>query len=292
MSGLAEHSQPCARPCAHQVAIVEANDELAERTWRLRLRCPEVARQCHPGQFFMVRLPGRTDPLLGRPFALYDTHGQAGGWTDLEIVHLVVGKVTTLLSGLRAGDAVEIWGPLGSRFPAIPEHVRRVTLVAGGIGQTPFLAYTRELLGDRGFGGLPAHRVADRVELVYGARRASLLAGLDAFSEAGAQVVACTEDGSVGLRGRVTDGLGKLEKPEWIVACGPEPMLHAVARWAREHAVPCHVSLETPMACGLGICFSCVVKVAASDQPAGWDYQRVCIEGPTFDAATLVDLHD
>lgn len=285
-------SCPTPRPCVHQAATVLANDQLAERTWRLRLRCPEVARFSQPGQFFMVRLPGRTDPLLGRPFALYDTVlDDSGEVIGLEMVHLVVGKVTTLLSGLKAGDPVEIWGPLGTRFPAIPAQVKRVTLVAGGIGQTPFLAYTRELLGRRGFGDSPARKVVDHVELIYGARRQSLLAGLDAFVEAGAQVLPCTEDGSIGLKGRVTEGLDSGEKPEWIVACGPEPMLHAVAQWARQRSVPCQVSLETPMACGLGICFSCVVKVASREQAAGWDYQRVCIEGPTFDAATLVDLH-
>jgi len=282
---------PNIRPCAHVGAMVLANDLLAERTWRLRLSCPDLAATSQPGQFFMVRLPGRTDPLLGRPFALYDTVVDgAGKLIGLEIVHLVVGRVTTLLSGLKPGDMVEIWGPLGTRFPEVPERVKRVTLVAGGIGQTPFLAYTRELTGQRGFGGAAPRRVADRVELVYGARRQELLAGLDAFVEAGAQVLPCTEDGSIGLKGRVTDGLDSGEKPEWIVACGPEPMLHAVARWARERDVPCQVSLETPMACGLGICFSCVVKVASSEQASGWDYQRVCVEGPTFDAANLVDL--
>lgn len=283
---------PSPRPCAHQEATVLANDQLAERTWRLRLKCPGLAALAQPGQFFMVRLPGRTDPLLGRPFALYDTVLDAGGaLIGLEIVHLVVGKVTTLLSGLKPGDPVEIWGPLGTRFPEVPAHVKRVTLVAGGIGQTPFLAYTRELLGRRGFGGAEPGRVVDKVELVYGARRQSLLAGLDAFVEAGAIELPCTEDGSLGLKGRVTDGLDTCEKPEWIVACGPDPMLHAVARWARERGVPCQVSLETPMACGLGICFSCVVKVASGEQASGWDYQRVCIEGPTFDASTLVDLN-
>ena len=282
---------PSTRPCAHVGATVLANDILAERTWRLRLGCPELAASSQPGQFFMVRLPGRTDPLLGRPFALYDTVVDSEGRViGLEVVHLVVGRMTTLLSGLKPGDTVEIWGPLGTRFPEVPAQVKRVTLVAGGIGQTPFLAYSRELTGQRVFGGSNRRRVAERVELVYGARRQELLAGLEAFEEAGARVVACTEDGSTGLKGRVTDGLDSLEKPEWIVACGPEPMLHAVARWARERGVPCQVSLETPMACGLGICFSCVVKVASSEQASGWDYQRVCVEGPTFDAANLVDL--
>ena len=117
------------RPCAHKSASVLANDQLAEQTWRLRLHCPEVAALAQPGQFFMVRIAGRTDPLLGRPFALYDTvlDGQ-GGLVGLEIVHLVVGKMTTLLSGLKPGDSVEIWGPLGMRFPAVPDHVARVAL--------------------------------------------------------------------------------------------------------------------------------------------------------------------
>src|SRR5438045_4014648 len=125
----------------HLRADVLENVHLARDTWRLRFRCPELARSIRPGQFLMLRLPHHSEPLLGRPFALYDIVADA-----IDVVYLVVGKVTGLMTSLRAGDVVDVWGPLGNGFQplATDDHV---ALVAGGIGQTPFLAYIRELLG-------------------------------------------------------------------------------------------------------------------------------------------------
>jgi dihydroorotate dehydrogenase electron transfer subunit len=93
-----------------------------------------------------------------------------------------------------------------------------------------------------------------------------------------------SDDGSVGFHGFVTQLLEKHEPPDCLFGCGPEPMMKALAKLARRWNVPCQLSLETPMACGLGICFSCVTKVRTAD---GWDYRRVCVDGPIFDAATL-----
>jgi dihydroorotate dehydrogenase electron transfer subunit len=233
----------------------------------------------------MIRLPGTTDPLLGRPFALYDTvlddQGQAVG---LDVVYLVVGKVTGLLAGLRPGDRVEVWGPLGNGFPDLA-GLDHVALVAGGIGQTPFLAHVRELLGRRGYGGRPARQAVRRVSLYYGVRTADLAAGVPDFIEAGAEVHLASDDGSLGFRGLVTQLLEQHERPQHLVGCGPEPMLKALAGLARRWGIGCHLSLETPMACGVGICFSCVTWVRTAD---GWDYRRVCVDGPVFDAAALV----
>jgi dihydroorotate dehydrogenase electron transfer subunit len=158
-------------------------------------------------------------------------------------------------------------------------------LVAGGIGQTPFLAQVRELLGGRGYGGRPARRTAQRVSLFYGVRTADLAAGVDDFRAAGAEVHLASDDGSVGFRGFVTQLLQQqTPRPGHLVGCGPEPMLKALAELAGDWGVPCHLSLETPMACGLGICFSCVTKVRTAD---GWDYRRVCVDGPVFDVQSL-----
>src|SRR5947209_1998020 len=137
----------------HRTARVAEHVRLADRTFRVRLHCPEVAAAIRPGQFVMLRLPDTADPLLGRPFALYDTVlDAAGSPVGLDVVYLVVGKMTGKLAGLVAGGSLEVWGPLGRPFLDVgsPE---RVTLVAGGIGQTPFLAFARELLGTRGYGG-------------------------------------------------------------------------------------------------------------------------------------------
>jgi dihydroorotate dehydrogenase electron transfer subunit len=268
----------------HGPREVVENVPLARHTYRIRLHAPELAAAVRPGQFFMLRLPGTTDPLLGRPFALYDTVLEAGGRpVALDVVYLVVGKMTARLALARAGERIEVWGPLGNGFASVG-GAGHVALVAGGIGQTPFLAHARQLLGTRGYGGRPARREAGRVSLYYGVRSADLAAGVEDFRAAGAEVHLATDDGSLGERGFVTQLLQKHEPPDHLFGCGPEPMLHALADVARGWGVPCAVSLETPMACGVGVCFSCVTKVKT---PEGWDYRRACVEGPVFDAACL-----
>lgn len=268
-------------------AVLE-NQRLAPDIYRLRFHAPSLAATARPGQFLMLRVPGRTDPLLGRAFAVYETDPAAGA---VEIVHLVVGKMTHLLARLTPGDEVEWWGPLGRPFPDYA-GVDHLVAVAGGIGQTPFLTLLQRALGRKGYGGDAVRREVNRASVYYGARTAAAFAGLDAFAATGAEVHLATDDGSAGHSGFVTE---KLEAdfvagrhgpaPRWV-GCGPEPMLHALANLAQRLGVPCDVSLETPMACGVGICFSCVVKVKEAS-PAGWDYRRVCLEGPIFDAAKL-----
>jgi dihydroorotate dehydrogenase electron transfer subunit len=163
-------------------------------------------------------------------------------------------------------------------------------MVAGGIGQTPFLALAQEALHKKRYGDSP--RDVPRplhVTLCYGARTADYLAGVEDFQQLGVDVRLATDDGSRGHHGLVTDLVKQVlaehhGRPR-IVCCGPEPMMEAVAHIAREAHVPCQVSLETPMACGIGICFTCVAKVR---QPGGgWDYKRTCVEGPVFDAAAI-----
>ena len=269
----------------HNAAPVLENVRLARDTYRIRIECPELAAAILPGQFVMLRLPGTSDPLLGRPFALYDTVlANDSEPVALDIVYLVVGKLTGKLAGLTGGDLVEIWGPLGNGFPELT-GLNHAGLVAGGIGQTPFLAYARQLVGQRGYGGRPARRGVQRVSFHYGVRSADLLAGIDDFRSADVEIYLATDDGSGGFHGFVTQLLETGERPQHLFGCGPEPMMKALASLARRWQVPCHLSLETPMACGVGICFSCVTPVRTQ---SGWDYRRVCIDGPVFEAASLV----
>jgi dihydroorotate dehydrogenase electron transfer subunit len=268
----------------HQTVPVAENVALARDTYRIRLKTADIAHVIRPGQFVMLRLPGTSDPLLGRPLALYDTVLDPGSQPDgIDIVYLVIGKLTGRLSALRGGDQVQLWGPLGNSFPDLA-GCDRVGLIAGGIGQTPFLAYVRELLGQRGYGGQTAHPRAKQVALYYGVRTAALAAGVEDFRTAGAEVHLASDDGSLGFRGFVTQLLAQHQPPQHLVGCGPEPMLRALTDLARRWQVPCHLSLETPMACGVGICFSCVTRVRLND---GWDYRRVCVDGPIFDADSL-----
>jgi dihydroorotate dehydrogenase electron transfer subunit len=268
---------------------VEENVELARDTYRVRFACPEIARRITPGQFVMLRLANCNDPLLGRPLALYNVTPDAAGRPHfIDVVYLVVGKMTRLLAVFQAGAQLEAWGPLGNGFPPTPsEHL---VMVAGGIGQTPFLALAREHLGLHTFGD-PSRRVprAKRVTLCYGVRSREYLAGVDDFTEAGVEVRLSADDGSLDHRGFVTDLIRPVvEESPWpcrIVCCGPEAMMETTTKIAQELGVPCEVSLESPMACGIGICFSCVKKIR--DATGGWDYRRTCVEGPVFEGGNV-----
>lgn len=272
---------------------VSEHAQLARSTYRLHLECPEIARRIVPGQFVMLRLAGGDDPLLGRPFALYDTVlDDAGEPFAIDVVYLVVGKMTGRLTRIAVGDALEIWGPLGNGFPV--RSVKHLIMVAGGIGQTPFAALGREFLGGRAYGEPRRHGAhAERVTLCYGARSKEYLAGIADFEKRGIEVRVSTDDGSAGEKGFVTSLLERmLDDPgaapvaeTHLACCGPEPMMAAVAKLAERRGLSCEVSLETPMACGLGICFSCVTRVR--DDSGDWDYRRTCVEGPVFDARRI-----
>lgn len=269
--------------------VIEENLRIARDTYRVRIRAPEIAQRIVPGQFLMFRLPECNDPLLGRPLALYDTVVDAtGAAVGMDVVYLVIGRMTRRLALLPPGAALEAWGPLGNGFPPTPTG--HLVMVGGGIGQTPFLALSREYAGLRRYGA-PGRTVtqAKKITLCYGARAADLLAGVEDFRSVGVDVVLSTDDGSAGHHGLVTELIRPVVRssalPCRIVCCGPEGMMEATARIARELGVPCQVSLESPMACGIGICFSCVAKVR--EDSGEWDYRRTCVEGPVFDGERI-----
>jgi len=277
---------------------------LARDTVRIRFLAPSIAAQSIPGQFVMLRLASCNDPLLARPLAVYDSSDDPQeGWVDL--VYLVKGKFTQRLSKLPPGVPLDVWGPLGNGFATRPAG--HLIMVAGGIGQTPFLTLAKQHRGLRSF-GQPAASVApsERITFLYGARSADYLAGLEDFSQTGIELRIATDDGSRGHQGFVTQLLEELltevkglapspvaetadhandGDPLRIACCGPEVMMEAVSQIAAAANVPCEVSLETPMACGIGICFTCVAKVKTAD--GEWDYKRTCVEGPIFSAQSL-----
>lgn len=267
------------------------NRRIARDTFQLRFAAPEIASRVTPGQFLMLKLGGLNDPLLARPLAMYDvTPEYEGGPAHyLDVVYLVKGKFTTRLAESGENAPLDVWGPLGNGFStAACDHL---IMVAGGIGQTPFLAVAKEAFGHQAYGS-PGRDVMSprRITFCYGARTADYFAGLDQFAEAGVELRLCTEDGSRGQAGLVTEALTTVlqetELAARIVCCGPEPMMAAVSRIAAAAQVPCQVSLETPMACGMGICFTCVATIA--DEAGRADYKRTCVEGPIFDASQVV----
>ncbi|MCC9655443.1 dihydroorotate dehydrogenase electron transfer subunit [Rhodopirellula halodulae] len=261
------------------------NEAIAENTHLLRVAAPEIARTFRPGQFVMIRMTGVNAPLIGRAFAIYDVHAGADGQPEsIDLVYLRKGALTLPLSEAPVGTMVTVWGPLGNGFD--DRSCDRLIMAVGGIGQTPMLAAGRDAM-QKGW--------AKNVELIYGARRASLLAGVDDFRASGFQVTTCTDDGSEGRAARVPDVLSdrlkevRATSPDEtvrVITCGPEIMMEKSAEVCQELGVDCQVSMETPMACGIGICFSCVAKVKQDD--GEWDYKRTCVEGPIFDACKIV----
>lgn len=277
--------------CAQQVRTrVLENVQVARDTFCLRFAAPEIAGRILPGQFLMVRLAGINDPLLGRPLALYDVvPTRKGEATAIDVVYVTLGKMTRRLALGKPGDELDVWGPLGNGFaPIATEHL---ILVAGGIGQTPMLALGQESLGLRQYGDPPRTVPrAKRVTLCYGVRSADRVACVSDFQSAGFDVRLASDDDTIGQHGLVTDLLEIVlnethGQPRVVVCCGPEPMMEAVSKLCRDKATRCLVSLETPMACGIGICFSCVAKVRQAD--GTWDWKRTCVEGPVFDAPQI-----
>lgn len=283
---------PGMMPHARQFhATVDGVRQLAQATWAVRIRQPELAQRITPGQFFMIRPASGSDPLLGRPFALYDVYEDDDGRPiGVEFGYVVVGKLTSLMSSWQSGVAVTLWGPLGNGFP-VPSS-KRLICVAGGIGQTPFLGVAREALGLQQYGQpvRTLNQAPEDVTLCYGVRSADFAAGLDDFEQPGLNVQVATDDGSLGHHGLVTDLLTEQLRTgtddTQVYCCGPEPMMKAVGDLCLAADVPCWLSLETPMACGFGACFSCVTKVRVGDDD--WDYRRTCVEGPVFRAEQLI----
>ncbi len=274
----------------HGTVAVAENVPLAHDTYRIRFACPEIARRIVPGQFVMLRLADCNDPLLGRPLALYDVVPDAVGRPhSLDVVYLTVGKMTRLLPEFLAGSRLEVWGPLGNGFP--PTATEHLVMVAGGIGQTPLLALGPGVPGSARVRRSAPARVprAEKSRCAMASATASTWPAWKIFATSASAVQLSTDDGSHGHHGLVTDLIRPVvERSAWpcrIVCCGPEAMMAATAEIARELGLPCQVSLESPMACGIGICFSCVKRIR--DAGGGWDYRRTCVEGPVFEAGDV-----
>lgn len=245
----------------------------------IALDAPDIAAAATPGQFVMVK-PGRaSDPLLRRPFSVFEILEKNGRIMGLTLLSKRIGVTTNLLYDAVVGDVVSCLGPLGRPFSLV-EPPKEAWLVAGGVGLAPFATLAATLRA-RGV----------RVTLFYGARSGRELFYLDWFQAHGVMLELATEDGSRGVKGRVTIPLDRAlasrdNENVVVYACGPEPMLEAVAHVSARHGRPCEVSVERVMGCGMGGCYSCVIPVR--DAGGGQHYVRSCIGGPVFSAADLV----
>src|SRR5262245_61992097 len=257
-------------------AKVAENRVLGGGYFVLRLAgCASLA-SAKPGQFVMIRGAWGRDPLLPRAFSLLSV-SPAGGTAD--VLAKTVGRGTALLERSLPGAEVDVLGPLGSSFPA-PDPDCVDLLVAGGVGLPPL--YMQGELAS-------AQKLVARAELLYGGRGAKDLVLLEEMRAMGLALHLTTEDGSVGTKGLVTRALeARLNdhrgKRVRVMGCGPNAMLWAVARLAREREIPCFISLEENMACGIGVCLGCAIP--ARSRP----YRYVCSNGPVFDAADVLDV--
>jgi len=262
-------------------AAVVSNRALSSDYNVLTLAAPAIAALARPGQFVMVKAGRHHDPLLRRPFSLFEIVRTAhGAPTGFSLLNKRIGPSTSLLYRASPGDTIDVLGPLGTAFTLI-DAPQAAWLVAGGVGLAPFAALAETLA---------ARRVS--TTLFYGARTAAELFYLDFFERLGVDLVLTTEDGSRGERGRVVAPLDRrlaarqADDAVTVYACGPEGMLHAVAAVAARHARPCEVSVERIMGCGMGGCYSCVVPVRLPSGAA--HHVRACLEGPVLASDRIV----
>ena len=240
----------------------------------LRLEAPTISSSVKPGQFVNI-LPrtGSIDPLLRRPFSVYQT---GGNW--IEVIVQIHGKGTQELAYRSKGDTLDVLGPLGMPWKAESSNYQTAILVVGGVGVASMPSLTKYLQSS-----------SKKFVTYYGARTASLFA-----DEYLINVSYATDDGSKGFRGNVIELLrgdlsgNKFESPKLFV-CGPTPMMRAAVKLAEEFSIPCEVSLETEMACGVGICQGCpVVTTEHEFASTGKKFHLVCTHGPSFEREQII----
>jgi dihydroorotate dehydrogenase electron transfer subunit len=263
-------------------AAVIANRRLSSDYNVLSLDAPEIARGVRPGQFVMIKPSHGLDPLLRRPFSVFEIlRDGSGRATGLSIFNKRVGIGTSLLADVEQGARVGVLGPLGRPFEPV-DPPAEAWMIAGGVGLAPFVTLAEALVAR----GTPA-------TLFYGARTGSELYCAELFEALGVRVVLATEDGTRGTRGRITvpleAALQRIAPTQTVqlYACGPTPMMQACAALGGRHRRACDVSLEQVMGCGLGGCYSCVV-LARSSPEAKPHHVRSCIDGPVFGANQIV----
>lgn len=247
-----------------QAEIVE-NRTIAPEVKRLTLHIPDIACGAEPGQFVMIQINSLHDPLLNRPLGIARTEAAAG---NVMLYYRVVGRGTKLLTAKRPGEFLGLLGPLGRGFEMIGT---RPLIVGGGMGLAPLLHVAQKLC-------------PHPVEVIAGGRNKSELFWVEEFRNVCNKVHVTTDDGSLGTRGTCVDILPQLAAEQGfdaIFACGPKPMLKAVAACAAKLKIPCQISLETYMACGFGACLTCTCEARDGG------YLQVCKNGPVFKAAEV-----
>ena len=255
-------------------------DPIGADCFRIGVECPLPADAVEPAQFFMLRRSDGEGPLLPRPFSLERLKDGV-----LSFVVKVFGRGSRALAAVRPGESFDLVGPLGRGFPPVRRD-EGVVMVAGGIGIAPFAHLLDRALG----AGVPPGAMT----LVFGSSTAEALYALPLYESFGIRLVLATDDGSRGFRGNAVDCYGaelaarRLDPRTPVLGCGPDRMLRAFARFARARKLRASLSVETFMACGIGICNGCSVPVDPA-RFGGWPYAKACREGPVFEVEALVE---
>ena len=232
---------------------------LSETIYDFTVRCPEMAAKVKPGQFLHILCGG--DAYLRRPISICDVTEKR----DVRFIFETRGKGTEALAKHRVGDKFDILGPLGNGFQVHTEDEDAILLIGGGIGIFPLLNLAKELNG--------------KATVLLGFRNKDAVLMADEFRAVSKNVFIATDDGSCGYHGFVTDVMQYImasNKVSRVYTCGPTPMMKKIAEMAAEKGIPCQVSLEERMGCGVGACVTCTCKVNGANK-------RVCKDGPVFD---------
>jgi len=258
--------------CLHNSATVVKNIRLCSDHYCLTLKSDILANTTKPGQFVNLRINGRDDLLLRRPFSVAMTRPAQ---SLFEIVYRVVGQGTRTMTELCRGEKVDLMGPLGTGFH-LPEEPTNCLLLGGGVGVAPLWGLAAQL-----------SKKKNNVIALLGFRSSDKVFGEDIFRKLRIEAIVTTDDGSYGLKGFVSDHLQKSLNRSigHAYVCGPNPMLKAVLPMIRESRIKGEVSLEERMGCGYGVCLSCVVNIAKEGVV---EKKRICTEGPVFDLEHVV----
>lgn len=241
---------------------------IAAEIYDMTILCPEIASVAQCGQFVNIKVDGF---MLRRPISICGIDKEKG---TLRIVFEVRGKGTKELSQLAEGQLIDIVAPLGGRGFTLLDNSKRAVIIGGGIGNPPMLPI--------------AEHYGSNAVVISGFRNSAASILQQDFANTGARVILCTDDGSAGRKGFVTDALSEQlaeSKPDIIYACGPSVMLKHIIAQAREAGVKCEVSLEERMGCGVGGCLVCVCRTIRDGEEY---YAHVCKDGPVFDSEEVI----
>ena len=253
--------------------VILSNESVAEAHYLLRCECPEIARHARPGQFIHVMISQDTGMLLRRPFTIYTIDSR-----EITMLYQVIGEGTQRLSEMPAGEPLQVMGPLGNTFDFTTKPEPAILVGGGaGIASLMLLAIALRKNGIQTLG-------------LIGAQRHARLLSVNDLEAIGIEVHIATDDGSIGHHGYVTDILADLlETTAWrcptVYACGPHGMLAAVAKITADFEVPTQIAMENRMGCAMGVCLGCVCPIHTDANTI--EYQRVCTEGPVFNATDI-----